>query len=116
MGAGGTVGLKAAELCDPWLEFECERIILTRINPNALMPVVVGLSSGIHVGYHLLLFLWGATKPFYNSTKAWDWTTFVKAGYNTNILLSMLFKGAQFLCWLLSYVDPNLAWWFMTIS
>lgn len=113
MGAGGTVGLKAKELCDPWLDFECERIILTRINPNGLMPIIVGLGSGIHVGYHLLLFIW---EDFYKKSMAWDWRTLVKAGFNTNILLSMAFKGAQFLFFLLSFIDPSMAWWFMTIS
>jgi len=113
MGAGGTVGIKEEELCEPWLDFDCERIILTQVNPSSLTPVIMGLAAGVNVGYHTLVFTWN---QFHTKEMAWDWTSFVEAGYNTNILLSFLFKGGQFFSWLLSYIDPALAWWYMVIS
>ena len=74
---------------------------------------MVGLTSGINVSYHVLVLLWG---DLFRKDYAWKWNTFLSAGYNTTILLSLVFKGVQFLSWLLSYLDPALAWWFMSIS
>ena len=91
MGAGITGLNQAEELCDPWLDFDCERVILTRINPSSLMPIVLGLASGINVGFHTLIFLWN---NFHTGNMAWDWTSAVKAGYNSNITLSFAFKGS----------------------
>jgi hypothetical protein len=80
---------------------------LTVISPSIVPGIVLFGMGLVNMGWHFFIFFYGG---FNTGPNAFNFDTWLGAGYNTLILSSWIMKGLQFVAWPLTFISEEFAW------